>query len=366
MGDFRFADSYKAAGLAPGPDIIRFREEPFQQLRREMTSTRVIELTRLYFAFPGATSDASSWFRDAFAGTDPSFSLVNNQREAAVLAACLLAAALKDHVVAAGLAPLTAAAAGNRDPVALPGLLDDLDYELRAMATTSRQRSDIDPRIITPPAASELEFTAEELTNDWKETADVIMQSNEESREAVATLVDQVVQVVSPLAREYEALREEVDLLWWHVGGWSRILDRPFGELDLALASVMAGLDMAALTRRPPGGVATPALLYRTIMLGRASKSGKASTTNKVTIKAAVDAFPHDRFDQLCLDDRLRDAQDICPVLAAFLKASEIGPGPAWYGAFERSARLPADAAFNPRDLGLQAFREAMLVSLME
>ncbi len=50
-------------------------------------------------------------------------------------------------------------------------------------------------------------------------------------------------------------------MLWWHVGGWSRLLDKPFAELDLGLAAVLAGVDMADMSRSAAGPAATPAIL---------------------------------------------------------------------------------------------------------
>src|SRR5712691_1088577 len=122
MVGFNFADNYKAAGLTPGPDIIRLREEPFDKLRKSIDASTAIGLTRLYFGLP--VPDGTDWFRDAFAKADPSFTMVDNEREAAVLSACLLGAVLDDGKVYGGLAPLAAAAAGNRSPLVRPELLE--------------------------------------------------------------------------------------------------------------------------------------------------------------------------------------------------------------------------------------------------
>ena len=54
MAGFNFADRYKIAGLAPGPEIIGLRQEPFERLRKELTPSRAVELTRLYFGLEPA------------------------------------------------------------------------------------------------------------------------------------------------------------------------------------------------------------------------------------------------------------------------------------------------------------------------
>ena len=95
MSNFNFGDSYKAAGLNPGPDIIGLRQEPFNQLLEQIDSQMTMDFTRLLYGLP--IPRGTEWFREAFAETDPSFSMVDNEREAAVLSACLLNAAIKNH-----------------------------------------------------------------------------------------------------------------------------------------------------------------------------------------------------------------------------------------------------------------------------
>ena len=47
--------------------------------------------------------------------------------------------------------------------------------------------------------------------------------------------------------------REETDLLWWAMGGRSRILDRPLASLSPPARAVVAGVEVSAMLRRLPG-----------------------------------------------------------------------------------------------------------------
>lgn len=47
--------------------------------------------------------------------------------------------------------------------------------------------------------------------------------------------------------------REEIDLLWWALSGWSEIFQSPFSALTPAQAAISAGLEVARQTRRVPG-----------------------------------------------------------------------------------------------------------------
>ncbi|MBS0250875.1 MAG: hypothetical protein JSR78_07390 [Proteobacteria bacterium] len=46
--------------------------------------------------------------------------------------------------------------------------------------------------------------------------------------------------------------REEIDLLWWTLSGWSEILEKPYSDLTPAQAAIAASLEVAHQTRRVP------------------------------------------------------------------------------------------------------------------
>ncbi len=360
MAGFTFADSYKAAGLTPGPDIIRLRQQPFDKLRAALDPRAAVNLTRLYFGL--WLPDGTDWFRDAFAETDASFSMIDNEREAAVLSACLLAAGMEDRKAAAALAPLTASFAGARQPLVRPELVEEARKTLHESAVTSRQRSDADARQIKAPPKSKVPAEAEALgpAGDWTKAAAVLKQLADESTQGITALATQVAGVVKPLIAQVDDLREEVDMLWWYVGGWSRVLERPFTELTPALAAVMAGLDLAYLTKGQVGPAAAPAILSRLISAGRRAKP------EKVSIKDAVDAFPKDAFASMYLDEGAEQLADVCPVLAAFRKAVQIGGGSAGHGSFTKVATIDPQTAIPALDMAMQTYREALLLALMD
>lgn len=182
---------------------------------------------------------------------------------------------------------------------------------------------------------------------------------SEESSDITGNLATQVFSVVKPLAAQVLTLREEVEMLWWHVGGWSRVLEKPFAQLELGLAAVFAGIDMAEMSRTETGPAAAPAIFQRTLAAGRKGK------TAKIAIRDAVDALPQNAFDRLTLPDALGTVPDICPVLTAFAKAREIGAGPAWHASFGKATGLDAGLAFVPLDLAMQAFRERLLLRVL-
>ena len=148
-------------------------------------------------------------------------------------------------------------------------------------------------------------------------------------------------------------------MLWWYVGGWSKVLDRPFTELDLPVAAVLAGIDLASMVQYVPRPVAARALLHKLIWTGRRGKP------TAIMVKDAIDAIPDDALQKLKFSDVLNRIPDICPLHTALQKAAEIGKGAGWHQTFRKATSLTEDVAFTLLDLSMQVYREAMLVSCL-
>jgi hypothetical protein len=195
------------------------RQEPFDKLRKAINPQTAIDLTRLYFGLP--LPRGTDWFRDAFGETDVSFSLVDNTREAAVLAAGLLEAAATDGKFYAALATLSTAASGLRQPLVRPELVDKMGFAIQEKAVSARQPASVDPKKINLPAKSNIsaELTALAEAPEIGKACSLLKQVSQESAAITATLTKQVFTVVQPLTSQVLTLREEVEMLWWHVGG---------------------------------------------------------------------------------------------------------------------------------------------------
>jgi hypothetical protein len=186
VAGFNFADRYQAAGLAPGPDIIRLRQEPFDTLREAMSSDRAISVVRLFFGLSEPIAHTNSWFREAFAETDPSFTMLDNAREVAVLSSCLLSAAFQERDkghVEAGLAVLTTAA-NHRQPVVRPTLIDEARDHLNALSVEVRTPSAVAVSTIRRATASRVAEEADTLAQapDWPQAVALFKKVSAESQ----------------------------------------------------------------------------------------------------------------------------------------------------------------------------------------
>lgn len=359
MASYSIADYYRAAGLNSAPETLRLRQVPFEKMLKELDEKTCLDLVRLYFGL--SIPQGTKWFHSAFSEADPSFSMYDNAREAAVLSAALLDAAVAAGEMRAGLAILTAFASGLRTPLVRPELVAEVEQCIRKKAVDDRDKPAANPKIIKLPANSKHLKDADALAaaGDWQAASNLFKNFSAESNEMTKTLTNQVYSVIVSLAGHVEDLREEVEMLWWHIGGWSRLLERPFASMEVAQAAVLIGIDLADMSRNHAGPAAAPAILQRTL------SNGRKSLPSKVTIRDAVDTFPEDDLKTLQIEESLKNAAEICPILTALSKAKEIGSGNVWHGPYSKATGLDVGAQLKPFALAMQVYRERLLLSAL-
>ncbi|MEI2636661.1 MAG: GTPase-associated system all-helical protein GASH [Methylotenera sp.] len=358
MSKYNFADQYKRAGLSPGPEIIGLRQAAFDNLRRSIDISKALDLTRLYFGLE--VPNGADWFRDSFVSNDPSFSMLDNLRETSLLALCLLTSALEDKKVYAGLAVVTATAGGNRKPLLCHDFIETAYQAVVTESVVSRNANIVESKIIRHAPKSKVPdaLAILDATPDWIKVSEAIKLSNSESLEAIKNLTNQVFTVADPLVKQIRDLREEVSMLWWYIGGWSRALEKPFSELNISLAALMAGLDLGNLSQGSNGPAAAQAIIQRLLFSSR-----PVDKQNVITLDAAIEAIPEDTFKKLDISqDIITSVADICPVLTAISKAAEIGGNGAWHVAFKKASGLDANMTFEPINLAMQTYRETLLL----
>ena len=160
--------------------------------------------------------------------------------------------------------------------------------------------------------------------------------------------------IVTKLADDLSTAREQLGMLWWFTGGWSRRLDSRSLMSGAPLAYFSAGLDLADLSATVHGPYASDALLAR--VLSRIKKK-------KTTLEQTGDSPTDDDFKLLNVSEQGKVYPEICPASAALLKSAEIGKGSAWHSVFERIAHLPVITSLQPIELAIQAMYERLLFS---
>jgi hypothetical protein len=162
------------------------------------------------------------------------------------------------------------------------------------------------------------------------------------------------------LERELAIVGEEANMLWWLVSEYSRDRKEPWKKVGALATSIIAGKELADLTRVIPGPVAAAAFLDRIIGLSNSSKSVKP-----FVIKEAVEKTPRAWRESLQLKG---DAaiQDLMPVSKALKLSLSVNEGADWSPVFQKGTALETDSRLPANVLAYQVFLEELLARLSE
>ena len=351
-GPASFADNYKLGGLNPTPEIVGLRKPAFDKVLRDLNQNQTLDLLRMYYALP--VTAGIEWFRAAFAEADQSFTLVDNEREIMVLAGCLLSASIDRGDVGTILGMIAGTAADQRAPSVLVELPNAARGAMDVHAIAMREAKLVGTPFTQRQKAQYAEKAdALSAAGDWPRAAELMKALGDEVFEGTKHSLTQSNAAIPPLVTAVEVLQEQVNILWWLIGGYSRALEAPFATLVPGLAGVMAGFDAARLSARPIGPVAISALIGR--LLG-------AMFETEASIDNAVVHFPRDKFERLALGGKLGGVADLCPVLGALQRIRDVGPSPSWAASYTTATKLDPTTRLKVSALALQTYVETLFM----
>ena len=160
---------------------------------------------------------------------------------------------------------------------------------------------------------------------------------------------------IEKLERELMIVGEEANMLWWLISEHSRDQNEPWKTVGSLATPILAGKELADLTRVIPGPVAAAAFLDRII---RASDSAKSPKT--IQIKNAIEKTPRgwrEQFDPAGLED-------LAPISNAIKLSLTVSDGNDWSPVFEKGTALEANSEMLPNVLAYQVFLERLMVRL--
>jgi len=283
---------------------------------------------------------------------DPTFPMSANDNEIRVLAGSVLAAAMnpQSEDLSAGVARavLTASAGGQRKPSVRIDLVGMAELTISDEALRARQRpalGDFD----WPDLATEGWLKAIETMKAQPQPAHIVAAVTEMTDVATGhfnRVRDQLVPMIRELRQLSKVQDEEIQVLWWLMGGWSRDSQEPFEAIPASARPLVVGKESADLVVI---AVEPPAL--RAIL----SRAG-ISSEQTVTIPDAVNTCGDGRLERL--KPPFAPCTTLTPIHAAVSRALETGVGPAWIDGWSAACGLPADTKINALDLAVQIHRE--------
>lgn len=154
---------------------------------------------------------------------------------------------------------------------------------------------------------------------------------------------------VTALSDAYQALRndnlrlaEETDMLWWHVGDWSNILDIPRTSVSKKSVGLVSGLDLGAMVALTPGPYGAYGILKQAL---------GATADKQASLTDAVSGLEAEQIGRLALPK----APDVFPVLTALRLAAAGGD---WTAQFNTMVHDAGEIKLTNLDLATQAYRE--------
>ena len=355
---FDFIQAYRDLDANVSRELIDARQKGHQVLLAEITSmSRVYDLCRLAFLLEPHPLPVTEWFEKPIRGLDPHFLVNKDKAEAGRIAALLL----RDRIIESGLniplAVLSASFCGKRHSADGDVLTREANEAL--VAAVRNQRNFVDATPVSRPKFKDITAELNALTaqnplqgNTTKAAVEAAVQASEN---AITTLAQGVETSLSSGRGDVVRLAEEVDMLWWYLSDWHELLDKRRSAAAPATRMLASGIELGGLVQQPPGPYGAYGILR---------KISDTRSDGKTTLRAALGTLSEDDARKLS-KDILPSAKSLFPVHVAVQSVAERGPA-GWESEFVSAILNVADVEISHFDLGIQAYRESVLLNYVD
>jgi hypothetical protein len=326
-----FAEWYRSAGITPDGEILPKRWAAIEEYQPGRDD--IVSLARLFCRLGKPNEVFLNAFRASFQKTDPAFPMRDNDQELVVLAGAELVDTIQRSAVnVADFAALSVACAAAQNMRGRPAVVDIPEIAVRYLAERSIDRA-VDGDGSDAPSSKPL-FAA--LT-------------------ALGAPHDGVPKEFERLQRELSVVSEESNILWWLFSEHSRDLKEPWKKFGVPAVTLLAGKELADLTRVIPGPVAATAFLDRVIRCAKSKPPASMLVTD--AIKGVTMEWRQRYVSQGCP----AQIEELLPISHG-LKISLMSPDEAaWVSAFTQGTGIKADVELPPNVVAYQLFLEALL-----
>jgi GTPase-associated system helical domain len=349
---FDFVQSYRDLDESASRDVVEARQKSFQKLSAAIDKmNQIYDLCRL--AYQIEPLGAVPWFEDAVREFDPHFIASKDKIDAGRIAALLLRQRMMSPGSYGPLAVLTTSYCGRRHSADGDLLTTQANDAFTAAVHGHKVSKGIELTAAPKFKAITAEVDAVSAHNPVpgniaKAAFDATMASGEAGMKA---LFENVKGPITSARSDIVRLAEEVDMLWWCIGDWHELLDKPRTETAAGLKMVISGIELGAMVRQLPGPYGAHGILRRI--------SG-AEADAKSTLKAAIESLSQEDAQKLAIEIPI-ESKPLLPIHAAVHSVAHFGPA-AWEKEFAKIVPDIAAAKMSPFELGIQAFRERALL----
>ena len=352
--EFKFLEACRTMVPAASWEVIEARQKSHDKLYPLIqTMGKVYDLCRLVFQISFDRAALVEWFEKTVKEFDVQFSIELDKAEAGRIAALLLRDLISRDSIQSAFAVLISSYCGKRAPVGGNELL--IAARDAIIEAGKKRRVVLADKKIASPAGKDLKAELEAIqSNPAGPTVSAGLNAlSADVRDCAAKLATSSYEAFQSLRNDAIRMAEELDMLWWHVGDWSELLDKPRGNVPEKALGVVSGAELGSLVRQVPGPYGTYGILRRTV--------GKTAD-QKTNLKSVIDAM--DGADLTRMACTLPEsAMSLFPVHAAIKLATERGPGN-WNKAFDQAVPDIQELEVSNYELAVQAFRERVLIDV--
>ena len=315
-------------------------------------------LTRLAFKTPvPASGRKSENLADSYnklipmiSGGDAGFDPVQSARELQVLAAAALVrlvATLPD----AALIVTTASFSGNRTPDLPMDLVGAAEKGLVSLSARKHVRIGIEELNL---AAPKVDFTVAPEAMQSMDPTQWKAQFNK-LHDATTASIERVVagqnRVVEALHKQISLDEEELQMLWWLLGGFSRHSDMLFANIELKVRPLALAHEVGEMTAVAPGPASVRAMLARA-----------GVGTEELTIGDAVNAVDIEWAKSVSEPSLVSPATT--PIHFALEQRAELGSNDTWQSGWAGLTGLSPDVSLPALKLAELFYREHLFLNV--
>lgn len=352
--DLDFARWHAAISLDGDPAHRDMRLAGILAIAAEASKRDIEGLVRLAFkSRQGATPEQVDWIRKKLIDADASFPMEDNERELQVLSGAAIAATMKQGLVPgafAALAVTTTSLDGAREPDLPVNLAKLAETAIAEMANTNRRR----PILAGDP--TETKLSLEKAAEKYKEQPNpdgftsAMELASETIRKGLSVLARKQANSLKSMETFLHIQDEELQMLWWLVGGRSEDLSCAFDSVDVDARALVLSKELGDHTEILPGPPSVQGLLSRAGLKSRKT----------VPVVKAIEAAPADWLEGLVRNVVVSPV--LTPLHFGISRQLETGTGTTWVPGWAAATGLPDDISLSVLRLGEFFYRERLFL----
>lgn len=350
---------YKEVAIEADDPRRANRLEAIKQLAKDADKNLIEGLVRLAFCIDrqAPSSELVERVHESIRKNDSTFDASNSAREVQIIAGSCLVKIFSSTGITGDIAALsvtTASLGGARKPNLPMDLVALAKDALDRRSVSARTRPEIGEYSKTPNIKIGESWTSKTETEeiDDVDAADFATLAKE-IQTAVRTITTQNARMVNSLEQFIKVQDEELQLLWWSIGGRSQDLDRDFSEIAASAQPLVLGKELADETYIPPGLRTVRALLAR---------AGLREET-KLTIPEVVNGSPRDWLARLTSDWVPSPVTQ--PIHFAIQRSLEVDDDKTWVDGWAGSSGLKGNKKLDVLTIGELVYREQLLYQFL-